>query len=130
MIRYRTDRIPSPWKPADVIAVEDPIIDYGDSISDFTQFRPDSSIVRASGASGVGSEAYLYPDGIDTGADMPVAFKKGADLAEISIAVRQGQEEVQYNISQIREEAQKVVSRHERRVRDSPSSQSPSNGDA
>lgn len=58
------------------------------SLADKSYFHPDYAIVRAATGSQtiaqVGAGNYLYPDGKDIGADMPLAYRRGVDLAELS----------------------------------------------
>lgn len=73
--------------PGKVVEVEKIELPPGKSMADKSYFHPDSAIV----ATGVGvppTSSYLFPDGQDTGEDMPMAFKKGVDLSELSAAVR------------------------------------------
>lgn len=70
--------------------VVDPFPDvvFGKSLADKSYFHPDYAIVRsATGSQGLGSpspSSYAFPDGRDTGADMPLAYRRGVDLAELS----------------------------------------------
>ena len=61
---------------------------FGESVADKSYFHPDYAIVRSATGSqtlGVPSpDFYAFPDGKDTGADMPLAYRRGVDLAELS----------------------------------------------
>ena len=85
----RLSGIPNVFEMPALVAVN-PCCDvvFGESVADKSYFRPDYAIVRAAtGSSTLGApspEYYAFPDGKDTGADMPLAYRRGVDLAELS----------------------------------------------
>lgn len=57
----------------------------GASVADKSYFHPDYAIVRnAVGAKAPDSLQYTFPDGRDDGRSIPVAARRGVDLAELS----------------------------------------------
>lgn len=74
------------------------------SITDKTQYRPDRSLVSAAsgGAGLMPPSAYMYPDGDASDmSPLPIGMKKGADLAEVSSAVREQSSEVQTELDRV-----------------------------
>lgn len=105
---YRTSGIPSFWKPVDIVKVPPYEYDSGESITDFSQFRPDSSLVNAKGAAGIfPPSAYQFPDGKDDGSPVNVALQVGADITEVEEFVHRQHEDVTQQVQKQADEVSK-----------------------
>lgn len=77
------------------------------SIADMSSFIPNSELMRKATREGaMGEGLYDFPNGKDNGMKVPVARIKGADIAEISEAIREEQGEVKTKISEAQKEAE------------------------
>lgn len=97
------NHLPLLGSPGRVVEVEKTEPPPGKSMADKSYFHPDSAIV-ATGVGVLPPSAYLFPDGKDTGADMPIAFRKGVDLSELSAAVRSQDEALKSLAAKIAEQ--------------------------
>lgn len=65
--------------------------DFGESLADKRYFSPTADSVRTISSSALPKQYYDYPDGIDTGAPVPIARRKGVDMAVLSNVIRSEQ---------------------------------------
>lgn len=77
------------------------------SIADMSTFIPNSELMRKASREGaMGKGLYDFPNGKDNGMKVPVARMKGADIAEISEAVKEEQGKVKNKIKAAQQEAE------------------------
>lgn len=65
--------------------------DFGESLADKRYFSPTADSVRTISSSSLPKQFYDYPDGVDTGAPVPIARRKGVDMAVLSNVIRSEQ---------------------------------------
>ncbi|QCS36035.1 hypothetical protein [Capybara microvirus Cap1_SP_95] len=72
-----------------------PVLTFPESSVDKTHFIPQVDLTKVVGniTDSEKSKYYDFPDGKDTGASVPLARRKGADLAELIVEGRKLQEE-------------------------------------
>mgnify|MGYP000043899068 CR=1 FL=1 len=92
-----------------LVDYEIPDVEFGESITDDSFFVPTAEALKT--ASGVLSEDevrryYDFPDGKDTGIVVPLARKKGVDIAELSTDVRRQQDEIVSVVNKAKKEAE------------------------
>lgn len=77
------------------------------SIADMSSFIPNSELMRKAAKEGaMGQGLYDFEDGKDNGMKVPVARIKGADIAEISEAIKAEQGEMKEKIKSAKEKAE------------------------
>lgn len=110
----RLSGIPNAFKRVQFVDISVNTTEFDESIADKSYFHPSSEIARIassvpSGAP-VSETAYMFPDGVDSGIDMPIALRKGVDLAELS----QAQQNMERQLKESLEEAGKDYRRAQR----------------
>lgn len=68
--------------------------DFGESLSDRRYFSPTADSVRTISSSALPKQYYDYPDGVDTGAPVPISRRKGVDMAVLSNVIRSQQDAI------------------------------------
>lgn len=77
------------------------------SIADMSSFIPNSELMRKAAREGaMGQGLYDFQDGKDNGMKVPVARMKGADIAEISEAIKAEQGEMKEKVKSAQEKAE------------------------
>lgn len=77
------------------------------SIADMSSFIPNTELMRKAAREGaIGQGLYDFQDGKDNGMKVPVARMKGADITEISEAIRAEQGEMKEKIKSAQEKAE------------------------
>lgn len=69
-----------------------------DSLADFSSFSPDASVVSAAKGTPNSPHSFMFPDGKDDGSAIPVALRKGVDLAEITEATRKAEKDLKESV--------------------------------
>lgn len=77
---------------------------FDESVADFTAFVPTEDSVRSLPVGDIGKEFFDFPDGKDTGERVPLARKRGVDIAELSTAIKEQQQEIKYVVGEIKAE--------------------------
>lgn len=80
--------------------------EFGESVTDDSYFVPSSEAIK--GLSGVLTEKevqmyYDFPDGKDTGQEVPLARKQGVDISEVSTDIRARQDKLKKQVKDAKE---------------------------
>lgn len=87
-----------------IIDYELPVIEFEESITDKSHFIPMAESVKRLSVGPVSSDTiavmYDFPDGKDTGMNVPIARKKGVDIAEVSNEIRMSQAKIKEQLKE------------------------------